>query len=38
MTSMAEANALLVVPEGARHVQPGERLVALMLDWPESVF
>lgn len=38
MTSMVKANALLIVPEGIKQVAAGDRLRALMLDWPETVF
>jgi molybdopterin molybdotransferase len=38
MTSMVKANALLIVPEGIKHVAAGNKLQALMLDWPETVF
>jgi molybdopterin molybdotransferase len=38
MTSLVKANALVVVPEGVKYVAAGERLSALMIDWPEGVF
>lgn len=38
MTSLVRANALLIVPENVREVSAGQRLPALMLDWPPSVF
>ncbi len=38
MTSLTQANALLVVPAGVKHVAAGESLTAWMLDWPEEVF
>jgi molybdopterin molybdotransferase len=38
MTSLVRANALVVVPEGVKYVGVGERLTALMIDWPEHVF
>lgn len=38
MTSLVEANALVIVPEGVRHVAAGAQLEALMIDWPPSVF
>ncbi|NCF67191.1 MAG: molybdopterin molybdenumtransferase MoeA, partial [Chloroflexi bacterium] len=38
MTSLVKANALVVIPEGVKVVRPGERLTALMIDWPETVF
>jgi molybdopterin molybdotransferase len=38
MTSLVKANALVIVPDGVQHVNQGEHLVALMLDWPEGVF
>lgn len=38
MTSLVKANALVIVPEGIKHVSAGKQLLAWMLDWPESVF
>jgi molybdopterin molybdotransferase len=38
MTSLVKANALLIVPEGVKHVAVGETLIAWMIDWPEKVF
>lgn len=38
MTSLVKANALLIVPEGVRHLSAGSQLTAWMLDWPETVF
>lgn len=38
MTSLVNANALVIVPEGVRHVAIGHQLTALMIDWPENVF
>lgn len=38
LTSLVRANALLVVPEGVRHVRAGDELLAMMIDWPNSVF
>jgi hypothetical protein len=35
---MSRANALLIIPESASRVEPGDMLKALMLDWPEEVF
>jgi len=37
LTSMSNANGLAVVPEGVRHVEPGEVLEVQMLDWPEGM-
>lgn len=37
LTSMALANGLLVVPEGVRRAQEGDRVRVMMLDWPEEV-
>ncbi len=34
ITSLVQANALLVVPEGKLRVESGEQLSAMMLDWP----
>lgn len=36
MTSLVQANALLIVPEGVTAVAPGTVLTALMIDWPAS--
>ncbi len=33
-TSLLYANALLIIPENSPVIQPGERLQALLLDWP----
>ena len=38
MTSLVQANALLIVPEGVKDVVPGELVTAWMIDWPETVF
>jgi molybdopterin molybdotransferase len=38
MTSLVKANALIIVPEGVKFVPIGERLQALMIDWPGVVF
>lgn len=38
MTSLVQANALLIVPEGVKLVAAGSQLTAWMLDWPETVF
>ncbi len=35
MTSLVDANALLIVPEGSVEIKAGETTQALMLDWPE---
>ena len=35
MTSLLNANALLIVPEGGTVIQPGGTAKAIMLDWPE---
>jgi molybdopterin molybdotransferase len=35
LTSLLNANALLIVPEGGVQVHPGETVRAIMLDWPE---
>ncbi|MDQ2716836.1 MAG: molybdopterin molybdotransferase MoeA, partial [Chloroflexota bacterium] len=34
-TSLLNANALIVVPEGGVEVRPGDSAQAMMLDWPE---
>lgn len=38
MTSLVQANALVIVPEGMRDVPAGAQLEALMIDWPPTVF
>jgi molybdopterin molybdotransferase len=38
MTSLVQANALLIVPEGAQYIAAGEMITAWMIDWPETVF
>lgn len=38
MTSLVQANALVIVPEGAKEVKAGQTLEALMIDWPATVF
>ncbi len=35
MTSLLNANAFVIVPEGGVKIHPGERANAMMLDWPE---
>ncbi len=35
MTSLLNANALVIVPEGGVQVRPGDTAQAMMLDWPE---
>ena len=35
MTSLLNANALLIVPEGGTIIQPGGTAKAIILDWPE---
>jgi len=36
LTSMSLANALVIIPEERARVQTGDRLQAMMLDWPEQ--
>ena len=36
MTSLLNANALVIVPEGGVVVRPGDTAKAMMLDWPEE--
>jgi molybdopterin molybdotransferase len=36
MTSLLNANALVIVPEGGVEVHPGDKMKAIMLDWPEE--
>ena len=36
MTSLLNANALLIVPEGGVEIRPGETARAIMLNWPEA--
>ena len=35
MTSLLDANAFVIVPEGGVEVHPGDTAKAMMLDWPE---
>jgi molybdopterin molybdotransferase len=35
MTSLLQANAFVIVPEGGVTLQPGDTAQAMMLDWPE---
>lgn len=35
MTSLLNANALVIVPEGGFEVRPGDTTKAMMLDWPD---
>ncbi len=35
MTSLLDANAFVIVPEGGTQVHPGDTAKAMMLDWPE---
>ncbi|SRR6266516_4666688 len=35
MTSLLNANALIIVPEGGTELHPGDTAKAIMLDWPE---
>jgi molybdopterin molybdotransferase len=35
MTSLLNANALVIVPEGGVEVKPGDTAKAMMLEWPE---
>lgn len=35
LTSLLNANALVIVPEGGAEVHPGDTAKAMMLDWPE---
>jgi molybdopterin molybdotransferase len=35
MTSLLNANALVIVPEGGVQIRPGDTAQAMMLDWPE---
>ena len=38
MTSLVNANGLLIVPAGVRHLLAGRKAEVMMLDWPEEVF
>lgn len=38
MTSLTQANALVIIPEGTKKVEVGQQLRALMIDWPVGVF
>lgn len=35
MTSLLDANAFIIVPEGGTLIRPGDTAQAMMLDWPE---
>jgi molybdopterin molybdotransferase len=36
ITSLLHANALVIVPEGGVEIRPGDKVKAMMLDWPEG--
>ena len=36
LTSLLNANALIIVPEGGTVIQPGDTAKAIMLEWPEA--
>jgi molybdopterin molybdotransferase len=38
MTSLVQANALIIVPEGVKNISPDEFVTAWMMDWPETIF
>lgn len=38
MTSLVEANALVIMPEGEKELPAGSQVEAMMIDWPPSVF
>ena len=38
LSALVAANALVIIPEGQKHVEAGARVMAQMLDWPEEVF
>lgn len=38
MTSLVEANALVIMPEGEKELPAGSQAEAMMIDWPPSVF
>ncbi len=38
ISSMVNANSLLIIPEGVTNVTPGTTLTAMMIDWPPIVF
>ena len=38
MSSLVRANALVIMPEGERHLPAGVKLEAMMIDWPGEVF
>ncbi len=37
LTSMAQANGLVIIPEDVREVRPGQWVKVQMLDWPEGM-
>jgi molybdopterin biosynthesis enzyme len=38
MTSLVNANALVIIPAGVEKVNAGQSVEAMMIDWPENVF
>jgi molybdopterin molybdotransferase len=38
ITSLVNANGLVIIPEGVNDVAAGEQLTAMMIDWPPNVF
>jgi molybdopterin molybdotransferase len=38
LTSLRNANALVIVPEGSPGIQPGGTTPAIMLKWPEVAY
>jgi molybdopterin molybdotransferase len=38
LSALVAANALVIIPEGQKHVEAGTWVTAQMLDWPEQVF
>lgn len=38
MTSLVQANGLLIVPSGVRYIPSSQVVEVMMIDWPETVF
>ena len=38
LTSMSAANGLTIIPEETPHVEPGEPINVMMLDWEQKLF
>jgi molybdopterin molybdotransferase len=38
LSALTQANALVIIPDGVKHLEAGSSVTAQMLDWPEDVF